>query len=439
MAYISGWNSRGRGAARAAPTLGCEVEHLSHSFFFGLFLFFAILLAAQSIASLVDGYRFVHFVRSRLRSTPGPYSPPAAVIIPCKEIVPGFELNISSFLAQDYPNYQVVFVVASENDPAHGRLAERLKRAASSESRSSPRTRLVVAGYSDARGEKVNNLLAGVSAVESQVEVLVFADSDVHPKRDWLRWLVAPLAESGVTVSTGFRWYLPGAGFASQFRAAWDTSIATLFGDHKHNFAWGGSMAMRATDFKRLGVADRYWTQTVSDDYAVTRAVRDAGGRIRFEPRSLVPSLEESSFREFFRWANRQIILTRVYARRLWALGLAANSIYVGTFLAGFALLTFAEGSTAARVGVAIVLGVFVYLGMAKGMLRSDVALELFPEEKEWLAEYQASYWRLAPLVPWVMWLNFLIAGFARRIEWSGTSYELCSRTEMKVVRRNNA
>src|SRR5439155_13015403 len=144
-----------------------------------------------------------------------------------------------------------------------------------------PHVALVAAGYSDGRGEKVNNLLRGVEAVAPQTEVLVFADADARPKADWLRSLVAPLADPGVTVSTGFRWYLPGDTFASRLRAAWDTSIATMLGDHdRSNIAWGGSMAVRAEEFRRLRVAEAYWARTASDDYAVTRAVRDAGGRI---------------------------------------------------------------------------------------------------------------------------------------------------------------
>ena len=66
------------------------------------------------------------------------------------------------------------------------------------------------------------------------------------------RWC-APLANPQITVSTGFRWYLPGEGFVSRLRAAWDTSIATMMGDHDHNFAWGGSMAIRAADFRPAG------------------------------------------------------------------------------------------------------------------------------------------------------------------------------------------
>jgi hypothetical protein len=62
----------------------------------------------------------------------------------------------------------------------------------------------------------------------------------------------------------------------------------------------------------------------------------------------------------------------------------------------------------------------------------------MFPEEAPRLARYGARYWQLAPLIPWVMLYNFLVAGFTRRIEWSGTHYELRSRKKVRVLRRDS-
>ena len=395
------------------------------------FFILGILLALQSAWSLLDGYRFLRLVRRSWRRPPGNYQPSAAVIIPCKGLNPGFELNVTRFLAQDYPAYQLIFVVAAEGDPAYRYLAQRLKeppgRAA--------KPMLIAAGQSSARGEKVNNLLHGVrAAVDPVTEVLVFADADATPGEAWLRSLVAPLEDEGVTVSTGFRWYLPGASFASRLRAAWDTSIATMLGEHDHNFAWGGSMAIRTADFRRLEIANRWWASTVSDDYTLTRAVREAGGRIRFEARCLLKSCEESSLRDFLRWANRQVIITRVYSGRLWWAGLASYSLYCGTFLLGLALLAL-DASAAERSAIAGMLLGTVALGMAKARLRAIVAREIFPEERSRLERGASCYWKLAPLVPWVMFMNFVISGFAQRIEWHGVHYELCSRDEVRVLK----
>jgi ceramide glucosyltransferase len=398
-----------------------------------VFLALGALLLGQSAWAFVDGLRFLRFARKRFASQRGSYTPFAAVVIPCKGVDAGFDANLAQYLNQDYPDYQAVFVVATPGDRAYQRLRERLEAPAGLGAIRKPRTLLVIAGVAAGRGEKVHNLLRGVEAVDQAAQVLVFADIDASPSSEWLRSLVAPLSSSQITVSTGFRWYLPGRRFASQLRAAWDSAIATMMGDHGHNFAWGGSMAIRAADFQRLGIADRYWANTVSDDYAVTRAVREAGGKIVFEPRCLVASSEESTLGEFFRWSTRQIVITRVYASHLWKLGLGTYLFYCGTLLWGVMVLAMPGPRAYQRLAVAIVLSAILLLGVAKGYIRSLVARQLFASE---IGSRGSCYWRLAPLIPWIMLVNFVVAAFTRRIEWRGTEYELLSPDRVRVTRR---
>jgi ceramide glucosyltransferase len=422
-----------------------------------IFFLLGALLVCQSAWALADGYRFLSLVRRRRNNPAGTYTPLASVVIPCKGVDAGFELNLERFLHQDYPAYQVVFAVATPNDPVCQHLQRYLssppppsdfcppsvrtgsppKLGKGNGPQGGPRTlSLVVAGLSDTRGEKVNNLLHGIKAVDHAAEVLVFADIDATPSSQWLRSLVAPLANPEVSVSTGFRWYLPGKGFVSHLRAAWDTSIATMMGDHNHNFAWGGSMAIRATDFRKLDVANRYWANTVSDDYGLTRAVREAHGKIQFEPRCLVASQEESSLWDFLSWSTRQIVITRVYAAHLWKLGLASYLFYCGTLALGFLTLVMQGINLSQRLAVAATVFVILLLGAGKGRIRSIVARELFPAESRRCA---SCYWQLSPLVPWIMLWNFIVAGFSRRIDWRGTEYELVSRDRVRVIRRTGA
>ena len=402
---------------------------------FIIFIILAILLLGQSVQSLRSGFRFLDYVRRCRAQRPGSYGPSAAVIIPVTGADAALEANIAAFMAQDYPQYQLVLVVSDQIDPVWPLLSALVKEAASHGPGGPCDASLVVAGPSHAQGQKVHNLLRGLDMVGAETEVLVFADADARPGALWLRSLVAPLAGRDVTVSTGFRWYLPGRSFVSQLRAAWDTSIATFMGEHACSFPWGGSMAIRAEDFKRLQVRERYWASTVSDDYALGRAVHNGGGRIRFEPRCLVASREDSSFADFMRWTNRQIVITRVYAPRLWAMGLAAHALYSLTFIFGF--LVFCNPAAGwERFAILAALAAVLGLGMGKGIIRAVVAREVFPEEREFLCRYGKCYWQLTLLVPWVMLCNFVVAGFVRTIEWSGVRYRLRSDHEVEVARR---
>jgi cellulose synthase/poly-beta-1,6-N-acetylglucosamine synthase-like glycosyltransferase len=298
-------------------------------------------------------------------------------------------------------------------------------------------TALVVAGYSELRGEKVHNLLQALKAVEAKAEVLVFADTDVRPRRDWLRSLVAPLQDSTVTVSTGAGWYLPGSAFVSQLRAVWNASNVALMGDHENNYAWGGSMAVRTIDFKRMAVAERCWANVVSDDSTLSCAVHEAGGRIRFEPRCVLACRGEMEFGEFLRWSTRQTVTNRVYLPGAWWRVAAAYAYYCGTVLFGLILLALPSISAGQRLLVAGILLATLLLVMSKGFIHEAIAKELFPEEASTLSRYGACYWQLSLLVPWVMLLNFLLSSVTRRIEWRGTHYELKSVNETRVIRRD--
>jgi ceramide glucosyltransferase len=405
---------------------------------FIIFIILGILLLAQSARSLRDGFRYLGYVRRCRAQEIGDYSPPVAVIIPVTGVDAGLKTNIAAFMEQDYPHYQLVLVVSDERDPAYALLDPLVNEAGVRGAGRGFNALLVVAGPSRAQGQKVHNLMRGLDRVSSGTEVLVFADADARPGLTWLRSLVAPLSSREVTVSTGFRWYLPGRSFVSQLRAAWDTSIATFMGEHDCAFPWGGSMAIRAEDFECLQVRERYWASTVSDDYGLGRAVHASGGRIRFEPRCLVASREDSSFSGFMRWANRQIIITRVYAPHLWGMGLAAHVLYLLAFICGLAvILNPSEGWE--RFAVVAALAAVLGLGMAKGSIRAVIAREIFPEERELLGKYAKRYWQLTLLVPWVMLFNFVVAGFVRTIEWNGIRYRLRSDHDVEIVRRKSS
>jgi ceramide glucosyltransferase len=404
---------------------------------FKVFLALAALLAVQSTLSFLDGLRFVRYLRLGLEAPRHDSCPPAAVIVPVRGLDDQLAAHVESLFSQDYPDYSLIFTLAEECDPAYLFLADRLRQFHAAKGSGPSDTRLVVAGLTHERGEKVNNLLAGLRAVPSDAQVLVFADADARFKQDWLGSLIGPLNDPAVTVSTGFRWYLPGRTFASRLRAAWDASIATTFGEHRRNFAWGGSMAIRAADFRRLKVAERYWAGSASDDYGLSSAVRDNQGWIRFEPKCLVASSDETTLGEFLRWSNRQIIITRVYASRLWWQGLLSYAFFCGTLLLGLCL-ALRPGPMPQRLSALGMDAAFLLLGLAKARLRESVALQMFSYERNAALRDSSCYWRYWPLVPWVMLVNFVTAGLTRRIEWRGTRYQLISPTALRVLGRQN-
>ena len=403
-----------------------------------LFHFFAALLIIQGVASLLEGLRFRAFIRNSLREAPGPFAPRVSIIAPCKGLDPGLEQNLGALFTQEYPDYEIVFVIASADDPARP-VIERLI-----EDHEGRRARLVVAGPASGRGEKVNNLLSALDHVRPESEALCFADSDAKAGAGWLRALVAPLEDEEVGAATGYRWYLPrhfsqqaGAVERASFRAAllsaWNGSIATTLGDHGRNFAWGGSTAILRKTFARIDVSAR-WENAVSDDYALTKAVRDAGLGIRFVPRCLVIARESPSLAALLEFTTRQIIITRVYNPRLWWTGIISHALFCSAFFGGLAFITarMLAGSTATLA--AVMIGTIYALGSLKGLLRLIAAREALAPAREEIARLWWMLCFLWPLVSLLFLYNFTKSATTRRLTWRGVTYEMRSPDSTIIV-----
>jgi len=107
----------------------------------------AAIAILQGIATLLDGIRAARHMRTfRPRRTSHER---IVVFCPCKGKDPEFEKNIQSILDQDYPNYEVQFIVESEDDLAYPLLR-------------SLGARVLVAGRTTSRGQKVHNLAYAV-------------------------------------------------------------------------------------------------------------------------------------------------------------------------------------------------------------------------------------------------------------------------------------
>jgi cellulose synthase/poly-beta-1,6-N-acetylglucosamine synthase-like glycosyltransferase len=384
--------------------------------------------------SLWEGARWLRLARRRLATHPGFYAPRVALVCPCKGVEPGLEQNIAALLDFDYSSYEVFFTLVSATDPAHDVLRRVVTQSKPGSHSGMQKAHIVIAGPPEGCGEKVNNLRAAVEQIPQEVEVLVFADSDGRPARDWLKRLVAPLADARLGAATTFRWYLPDrGGFWSALAAAWNAAIATMLGEHAHNFCWGGGTAIRRKVFDEVGALE-FWRGSVSDDLSLTRALRRAGRPIHFVPECLVPTLQDADFRSLVEFTNRQIIITRVYAPRLWGLGAGSHVLYSATLLLGVGVLLALWLAGTLALHILLLLLVVPLLAAAKGYLRLVAAIELLPAWKRKLLDYGWAWTLLAALVPFLFLWNSLVAAFTRRILWRDIRYELISPNQTRVL-----
>lgn len=295
-------------------------------------------------------------------------------------------------------------------------------------------SRLVVAGPAQGRSEKISNLLCALDAVPERCEALVFVDSDARVHRYWLKALVSRLDEPGVGAATGYRWYLSNKrGFWSALLAAWNGSVATTLGDHNRNFAWGGSTAIKRDVFEHIGVTGR-WQNAVSDDYALTRAVQQAGLRVAYVPSCLVPTRQDATLSELLEFTTRQVIITRVYRPNVWRVGFASNLLFCLVFFGGIVLgARMAHGQDVSALFVMIT--TTYLLGSIKGALRLVGAGAALSEHRREVLHLWWMFVLLWPLVSLVFLYNFLRSATTRRITWRGVVYELRSPSDTIVMR----
>lgn len=396
---------------------------------FTIFYFLIVEQILQGFFSLWQGLEWLKMARRRASAGPGLYTPRVALICPVKGLEDNLEANLLALTQFDYPQYEIFFAIATAEDPAF-RVLERVVAA------SKRPAHIIRAGRALDCSDKVHNLTAAVGQVGDQFEVLVFTDSDGRPSRRWLTRLVAPLKEEAVGAATAFRWLLPkGNGFWSALASAWSASAATYLGEGKRNFCWGGGTAIKRQRFEELRILNS-WKGAVSDDYALTRALQNNGLRIVFAPECLVPSSPTFNFKSFREFTNRQLIITRIYAPKLWWVAFIGHLFYCGAILMGMASWFASSMMGLPSVQFLVLALIPPIFASVRGVLRLVAVLELLPDLREQLLSEGWVWVLLAPLVPFVYLYNSLIAMFTRKITWRGIRYELISPLRTRIIAR---
>jgi cellulose synthase/poly-beta-1,6-N-acetylglucosamine synthase-like glycosyltransferase len=399
-------------------------------------LVFSILATALiffSYKSFRGGIDYLNYFKQELAKPLPDYAPPVTIFAPCRGVDEGLLENLDALLSQDYEEYEVVFIVDDENDPATRVIEEAWREARR-------QVKLVVAPRATDSSQKVANLREGIPYADPTSEVFVFVDSDARPSRDWLMNLVAPLHDEGVGATTGYRWFISRSEtFASEMRNLWNASIASALGpNRKTNFCWGGSTAIRRDVFERLDIRER-WRGTLSDDFTLTRAMNEAGLDIYFVPKALTASIDDCSVRDLFEFTTRQMKITRVYSPKLWAMSFIGSGLFNAVMLISILIMVFS-----ARNGLTVVVAMFTILAVTvfsigKSWLRLKAVNQVLDEHRAKLRRQvlpQITLWSLAPAL---FFYNSFAALISRRVGWRGTVYEMVSPNETRIVAETEA
>jgi ceramide glucosyltransferase len=239
----------------------------------------AVLLLAAAplvyyILATLAALRF--FSRERVRILPN-FAPPVSLLKPVRGLDFGSYENFASFCRMDYPEYEILFAVNDERDPA----VPVIKRVIAEFPRR--QIQLLVGAEELGANRKVNKLAR--LAREARNDVLVLTDGDVRVGPNFLREVVAPLSDEKTGAATSFyraiaernTWAeLEAVGASSDFfagvlMAAWMEGI---------HFGLGASIA---TTKKWIGKMGGFETiaGTLADDYELGNRIAKAGGAVK--------------------------------------------------------------------------------------------------------------------------------------------------------------
>jgi cellulose synthase/poly-beta-1,6-N-acetylglucosamine synthase-like glycosyltransferase len=384
--------------------------------------------AALSLLPILAAARLRSYIRSEKETQRPPFTPRVSVILPCKGLDQEFEENIRSILDEDYPDFEIVFVTATEADPACAAIRRILAEAIH------VRARLVVAGFSERRSEKVNNQLRGIACAREDAEAFVFVDSDVRAGKDFLRNLVAPLQKAGVGATTGFRWYdVEGGGAAGYLQSAWNGGGLTLLADPRLAYAYGGAMAILRRTFQDIGVGAR-WENTLSDDMMLTQAVSAAGLTIHFVPACMTVSRERRTLAGVLEWTNRQTVVLRVYAFRKWAFIFLAHATLAVALVGGLGLMLIGLVMNRQMVWAGLLMLSVIAAECLGGLLILQAVRQVLPSTRFTPARI-AFLIASAPAAMLLILHNNLHSLGTNEIQWRGTVYRITGQ-RTTIVRR---
>lgn len=330
----------------------------------------------------------------------------ACVIVPCKGTEHGFHENIHAFLTQDYSRYEIIFVVDSIEDSAYESLRQHIME--------KPNAHLVITTPASGCSGKVAALLTGLE-LAANVEVLVFADSDIKPDQRWLENIIMPLQDETIGATTGYRWYFP-SNWKTVLISAWNMSSIVFMFFPRYTFAWGGSTAIRKKVFDELSIKAK-WKNAFSDDLVLTLTVKKAGYKIYLQPKCIIESPPETSIKSFIRWGTRQYTWIHWYYPLFW-LGSFFGFVGVQVLIAlGLFLLLFGY-YLPGILFCSILLFEIVYGWIGITILPKTM---IYPEDRY---SSKIGYALFTPIVFLLLAENVLASAIIQEIQWAGRSYQ---------------
>ncbi|HKW60995.1 MAG TPA: bacteriohopanetetrol glucosamine biosynthesis glycosyltransferase HpnI [Candidatus Acidoferrum sp.] len=330
---------------------------------YGLWREVLLLVAAAPlvyyILAIIAAFRFF---RRNQTQTQEDYTPPVSFLKPVRGVDFGSYENFASFCKQDYPEYEILFALNDESDPAlpliRQLMAEYPQR----------RIRLFTSAKELGANRKVNKL--AMLTREAQFDLLVLTDGDVRVEPGYLREVVGTLGDKKIGAVTSFYRAISQDNLGAKLEAigaASDFFAGVLMARWKEGirFALGASIATTKEWVRKMGGFESI-ADTLADDYELGLRIADAGGEIVLSREPVWTMYPAQSLRGFWdhqlRWARTVrvcrplsyfgLLFTQGLPWTVLAILLAPAWWIAGAYMAAYLVLRFAMAWTVGVWGV---------------------------------------------------------------------------------------
>jgi len=337
--------------------------------------------------------RTVAFTNRTIVLVEDEFAPSVTVLKPIAGLESGLYEHLASFCAQDYPDYEVVFCLHDEGDPAAA-VVERVRR-----DFAHTKTRVAI-GHNDAMANpKIANLTK--PGAEPRGEIVVIADDDVLVTPEYLRAVAAEFATETTGATTCLYGGFPNGTLVSELGAMhvedeFLPSVLVALALGPLRFCMGATMAVRRDLLERIGGLEALGPY-LADDHALGELVAKNGRCVTLCPYTVGTAIGETRFDDLWehelRWAR---------TKRAQAPAGYAFSFVMFAVPFAFALFLLAPGWPA--------LTLFVYTATLRWFLHVASRNALHAKRK--------SQWWLMPLRDVLSVAIWLASLFGRTVKW---------------------
>jgi ceramide glucosyltransferase len=234
---------------------------------FGITGYLLQMIAVRSYTTPPNSGESMRFPRS---------FPPVSILKPLKGLDDGLFDNLESFCTLDYPQYELIFALQNQNDPAY-KVVKKIK-----EKYPSRDITIVVEYCNEGLNPKINNLIPAYK--NAKYDLILISDSNVRVEKDYLSAITTHMEDPSVglvsNIIKGVSGRSPGAFMENLHLNSFIVgSVCFLDKYLKMPCVVGKSMLMRKTELEAIGGFSSV-KDFLAEDYIIGQRIHAMGKRV---------------------------------------------------------------------------------------------------------------------------------------------------------------